>query len=156
MAIVGFVYFAWILIRENNAEKNSKEIFETCPLCRSKNVRLISDIGSGDTVECLDCGAEWVIKYSASGGIKSIKLISPSQDGTGQDLIGVDKPPKFWIELKKGTMMPHDKIKEGGTTFSISSDDIKEKLKKLQELYEGGLITEEEYRSGRERLIKEL
>ncbi|ACV25415.1 hypothetical protein Mefer_1612 (plasmid) [Methanocaldococcus fervens AG86] len=54
------------------------------------------------TVACQNCGAKWKIKTSgATGNIKTVKLVKPSDDGRGQEYLSKETDPEFWASLAR-------------------------------------------------------
>jgi len=154
---VGVVLILWEWTIYTNAENEVKAVFSTCPLCSSSDTKATLSINKAE-IECLDCGAQWMIQISGiSGKLKTAKLVHPSKDSKGRELLNLEKPKEFWIKLaREGKSKTSSQ--ETGVTHEVKSggEDIEAKLQKLKELYEKGLLTEEEYKEQKRKLLEKL
>ncbi|ADC70492.1 hypothetical protein MFS40622_1822 [Methanocaldococcus sp. FS406-22] len=100
------LYLLWFGYIYTNTKNNIIEYFSACPICESPNilVKLSWGFSINDTHEvvCQDCGAKWLIKTSGwTGKIKTVKLVKPSDNGTGQEYLGKETDPEFWISIAR-------------------------------------------------------
>lgn len=102
----GIISILWAGYIYNNIKNNLIEYFSICPICKSPNVlakiSFSMTIDDVQTVACQNCGAKWKIKTSgATGNIKTVKLVKPSDDGRGQEYLSKETDPEFWASLAR-------------------------------------------------------
>ena len=72
-------------------------------------------------VICQDCGAKWIVKTSGwTGKIKTVKLVKPSDNGAGQEHLGKETDPEFWITVARKRKQ-EQKQEEGFTNGTARS-----------------------------------
>jgi hypothetical protein len=71
--------------------------FKYCPLCFSKDSIVFEWGWIDDYMFCEDCGARWHIN-SGLTGFHWASLMKDSIEQKEPGLIGVKKPPHFWLE----------------------------------------------------------
>jgi len=104
--ILGLIGFLWGISILNNTKNSIAQYFSACPLCRSPNTLVkLGWSGIGDDTHeiiCQQCGAKWKITTSGwTGKIKIVKLVKPSDDGTGLEYLSKETDPEFWITIPR-------------------------------------------------------
>ena len=91
---------SWVF--HSNLKSDLIEYFEVCPFCKG-----MITIKSGKfhklNIWCRDCGAKWEGKYSSiSGHLKSVKLVRPSNNDKGSELLNKKlEPDEFLCKIKQ-------------------------------------------------------
>lgn len=103
LGIIGFFWYGYVYTTTKNGVI---EYFSVCPICGSPNIltKLVWGFGLEDTHEaiCQDCGARLIIKTSGwTGKIKIVKLVKPSDNGAGQEYLGKETEPEFWVTIAR-------------------------------------------------------
>jgi len=163
------------------AEEEIQKTFSVCPLCGSNRMEATFGLGMEDEITCNACGAEWKLFIDPLGKLSWAKLITPGKVG-GAELAGEKKPPDFWISLSKqrhpnlwhtvpktsnyqthpsgesktGEVVAKEENSRRADTSKMSIQEVKMALKELNELYEKGLITKEDYEQKRKELFSRL
>jgi len=88
--VTGLTCLLWLMYIYTNAKNNAIEYFSACPICDTHEVI------------CQDCGAKWIIKTSGwTGKIKTVKLVKPSDNDAGQEYLGKETDPEFWVTIAR-------------------------------------------------------
>jgi len=104
--VTGLTCLLWLMYIYTNAKNNAIEYFSACPICGSSNIlaKISWGLSIDDTHEviCQDCGAKWIIKTSGwTGKIKTVKLVKPSDNDAGQEYLGKETDPEFWVTIAR-------------------------------------------------------
>ncbi len=81
----------------SNLKSDLLEYFEVCPFCKGMTTVKPARYYNLN-VWCRNCGAKWICKNSSiSGHLKSVKLVRPSRDGRGSELLNKKLEPDEFI-----------------------------------------------------------
>jgi transcription elongation factor Elf1 len=82
-------------ISEREAGIQISKYFPWCPFCCFEGLEMdLKPERTHDNVSCSNCGAIWEMQIQEK--VRYVKLIAPSVDRKGKELLGKETEPKFW------------------------------------------------------------
>ena len=79
-------------------EEKVKVYFRWCPLCFKEDSMSFEWGIRKSFMLCKDCGAKWYLHYSW-GDFKGAQLVNVNVDEKGNDLLGREHDPEFWLRM---------------------------------------------------------